>query len=100
MLAFQSFKKVVMDARRAARTRRGGNIPTKLLASEALDKFFPQRMQPKDHPKKGDMNHAVWVALWWSRALAQLSAQAVCGKEPLTFQVLLPGFLSVNQIVI
>ena len=57
-------------------------------------------MKDNDKPTKTDMTHAHWVAVWWARALSQMTAQAVTDKETFSFEALLDQFLNCNRTTI
>ena len=44
--------------------------------------------------------HAHWVATFWARALAQVSAQATCGQETVSISDILIEFLNANKVAI
>ena len=81
-------------ARKAARRRRV------FVAGGAMQKWRPQWMGDKHKPRPGDVTHAQWTALWWSRALAQLTVQAHAGREALSVQSLLSAFLDANRMAV
>ncbi|CAK0897479.1 unnamed protein product [Prorocentrum cordatum] len=65
-----------------------------------MPKWCPQRMGDKHKPRPGDITHAQWTALWWSRALAQLTVQAHSGREALTVQSLLSALFNASRMAV
>ena len=45
-------------------------------------------------------SHAQWVAMYWSRAMTQLAAQATTGKETFQIKDILEEFLNINQMCV
>ncbi|CAK0837432.1 unnamed protein product, partial [Prorocentrum cordatum] len=67
----------------------------------ALNKFSPQWMDERYRPQTAsDVTHAQWTAMWWGRALAQLTCQAHTQKEVVTVETILGAFLDVSRIAL
>ncbi|CAK0880396.1 unnamed protein product, partial [Prorocentrum cordatum] len=89
----ESLRATIRAVRRAARGR-----PEQrrwFLCREPLEKWAPQWMTIK--PTGKTMTHAQWVACFWSRGLAQLTAQSASEQETVSMQALLRLFLNMNQ---
>ena len=100
MVSCKSLKGVVRAAKKAAKKKQEGRPAQKFLADGEITKWAPQWMSQKGKMKKDDLSHAQWIACWWSRALAQMTAQAASQSETVTFQALLSSFLIANRIAV
>ncbi|CAK0828535.1 unnamed protein product [Prorocentrum cordatum] len=58
-------------------------------------------MDDRHKPRKGtDATHAQWTAMWWTRALAQLTLQARAGRETMSVEALVSAFLDTNRVAV
>ena len=95
--SFAALRALAASARKAARR----HTPQKFVVPGALNKFTPQWMDERYRPQTAsDVTHAQWTAMWWGRALAQLTCQAHTQKEAVTVETLLGAFLDVNRIAV
>ena len=70
-------------------------FPCDWVVIEVVALWLPDKLKPA---KSADMTHAQWTALWWARALSQLTVQASSGKETLSVEALLCEFLDANRV--
>ena len=96
MLKAKDVKQIAKDAKRKKEDR------IAFFPDEDVLKFTPQWMSEQGYPPKSldgkTMDHARWVACWWSRALSMLASQAYTENKAAKFQDLLQEFLNINKL--
>eukprot|EP00959_Pyramimonas_sp_CCMP1952_P115858 2422244-Pyramimonas_sp.AAC.1 len=71
-----ALRTVAAKARKAVRRKRP------VVANGPAAKWALQWMGDKHKPQRNvDITHAQWTALWWSKALSQLTVQAHSGAD-------------------
>ncbi|CAK0857956.1 unnamed protein product, partial [Prorocentrum cordatum] len=90
-----ALRTVAAKARKAVRRKRP------FVVNGSAAKWAPQWMGDRHKPQRNvDITHAQWTALWWSRALSQLTVQAHSGAEAVSVQALLTELLDANGLAV
>ena len=88
MQQFRDLTQLEKVARKAAKKNRAFLVSGSLL--KAVPQWLPDKLKPT---KLADMTHAQWTAMWWARALSQLTVQVSAGRETVSVEALLCEFL-------